>query len=189
MNKPDQASGVKTWELVAWVVVGALLTIPWVAMQFTDAIAWTASDFAIAGALLVGGLLLFRQLHSVTSNRAHRAGLAVAIVGAILLAWVNAAVGIIGSENNDANFVYSGILALGTLGALVSRFRPSGMFMTMSAVAAAQVIAGVAALVGDMGTDGANWPQDVIGLTAFFTALWIAAALLFRSASRTGDQI
>jgi hypothetical protein len=44
--------------IAAWVGAGALLLVPLIAMAFTDAVRWTASDFIFAGALGATALAL-----------------------------------------------------------------------------------------------------------------------------------
>jgi hypothetical protein len=39
----------------------------------------------------------------------------------MFLVWMNLAVGIIGSEDNPANLMFGGVLALGILGAFIAR--------------------------------------------------------------------
>ena len=47
------------WRIAAWAAAALILLLPLVAMQFTEEVRWTASDFAAAAALLGGGALLF----------------------------------------------------------------------------------------------------------------------------------
>jgi hypothetical protein len=58
----------------------------------------------------------------MTDNRAYRAAVGVAIAAAFILVWMNLAVGIIGSEDNPANLMYGGVLAIGIIGAVIARF-------------------------------------------------------------------
>jgi thiazole synthase ThiGH ThiG subunit len=60
---------------------------------------------------------------------------ALALVAAMLLVWVNLAVGIIGSEDNPANIMYLGVHAVLILGALLALFRPQGMARALFATA------------------------------------------------------
>ena len=55
-----------------------------------------------------------------------------------MLVWINLAVGIIGSEDNPANLMYGGVLAVGVAGAVAARFRPGGMARALAATALAQ---------------------------------------------------
>ena len=45
----------KALRMLGWSAVALILLAPAVAMQFTDGVNWTASDFVLAGALLIGG--------------------------------------------------------------------------------------------------------------------------------------
>jgi hypothetical protein len=49
-------------------------------------------------------------------------------VAAFILIWMNLAVGIIGSEDNPANLMYGGVLAVAIVGAFMVRFRPMAPF-------------------------------------------------------------
>jgi hypothetical protein len=163
---------------IALVTVSILL-VPLVAMQFTHEVAWTPIDFVVAGALLLGTGLLFELAASRVSSLAYRAAVAVALAGALALVWINLAVGIIGSENNPANLMYLAVLAVGSVGALVARFRPQGMARALVAMALAQALVGVIAVVARL--------EATPALDGVFVALWIASALLFRRASATGS--
>jgi hypothetical protein len=92
-------------------------------------------------------------------------------------------VGIIGSEDNPANLMYFGLLAIGAVGALVVRFRPPGMARVMLAVAMVQLLIAATALVAGLGSEGANWPQVIIVLNGFFALVWLVSGLLFRKAA------
>jgi hypothetical protein len=153
-------------------------------MLVTDDVAWDAKDFAVFGAMLLAACGTFELAARTTENRAYRAAVGIAIVTAFLLVWMNLAVGIIGSEANPANLIYGGVLAVGIVGALASRCHPHGMARTLAVMALVQTAAGVFAVVARLGSTGADWPAAVVILTAFFAALWLASAWLFRRAAR-----
>lgn len=75
----------------------ALLSLPAVAMFFTDEVKWGPGDFLVAAVLLGGtGLLLeFAVMRLPTLKRRVLAGGAVVL--ALLFVWVELAVGIVGS--------------------------------------------------------------------------------------------
>ncbi len=74
-----------------------ILLIPLVAMQFTNEVKWTLFDFVVAGTLLFGtGLMIELVLRKVKQTR-HRILLCGAIILALLLVWVELAVGIFGT--------------------------------------------------------------------------------------------
>ncbi len=79
------------------VVAALILLVPLVAMRFSDDVDWGAADFAIVGVLLVGAGLVFELGVRRVGNPTHRAILGLGLVGAVLLAWVELAVGIFGT--------------------------------------------------------------------------------------------
>jgi hypothetical protein len=166
-----------------WAFAALVLLLPLVAMRFTDAVVWDGTDFAVAGAMLLSACGAY-ELAARTGNRAYQAAVALAAVAALILVWMNFAVGVIGSEDDPANLMYGGVLAVGLLGAVIARFRPRGMAYALCATALAQALAGAVALVAGWGAAGANWPGVVVVLTGFFTALWLVSASLFRKAAR-----
>jgi hypothetical protein len=89
---------------------------------------------------------------------------------------MNLAVGIIGSEENPANLMYGGVLAVGIMGAVLARFQPHGMARALVGTALAQALVAVIAL-------SAGWGSALI-LTGIFVALWLTSAQLFRKAAR-----
>ncbi|WP_343632852.1 hypothetical protein [Fluviicola sp.] len=78
-------------------IVGVLLLIPFVAMQFTNEVNWSGSDFLIMGILLsVSGLVCELILRKV-KKRENRIILCLAVLGMFLLVWMELAVGIFGT--------------------------------------------------------------------------------------------
>jgi len=119
------------------------------------------------------------------NGTAYRSAIGLGVLAALLLFWVNGAVGIIGSENNDANMMYAGVIAIAFVGGIIARFEPNGMKWVMLTAAMAQVLVAVIALVAQWGVSGPIWPNDVIGATVIFVALWLGSAWLFRRAAQT----
>ena len=160
-----------------------ILLLPLLAMQLTDEVVWDLADFAVAGVLLFGAGLTYELIARKAGHIAHRAAVGVAVAAALLLVWINLAVGIIGNEGNLANLMYIGVLAVGIIGALIARFQPHGMARALFATALAQMLVAVIALAARLGTSGPVWPRDVLIATGFFATLWLGSALLFRRAS------
>lgn len=77
--------------------VGLLLLIPFVAMQFTDEVKWTRFDFLIAGGLLLGTGLLCELVLRKVSKLQTRIAICGAILAALVLIWLELAVGIFGT--------------------------------------------------------------------------------------------
>jgi len=173
------------WRLGGWAVVTALvLMVPLVAMRFSSEVNWTRFDFVFAAVLIFGSGAAFELLTRRSGGVAYRAGAGFAILAAFLLVWVNGAVGIIGSEDNQANLLFLGVPAIALLGALATSLRAAGMAAAMLATGVAQVAIGATAVLAGWGADGPIWPRDVIGATAMFAALWLLSAGLFRKAAR-----
>ena len=121
----------------------------------------------------------------ISERIAYRAAVAVTVVAGFLLIWVNLAVGIIGSEDNPANLIYLSILAIGIIGAVISRLRPLGMARTMFTTAIAQMLVPVILLIFWRSyLEESPGIVGVFGLNAFFAVLFVISALLFRSAAR-----
>ncbi|TVZ59894.1 hypothetical protein NA63_2436 [Flavobacteriaceae bacterium MAR_2010_105] len=79
------------------LAVPALLLIPFIAMQFSDEVAWSGFDFVVMGILLlVTGLLCELVLRKVTKTN-HRILMCLGILLLFLLLWAEMAVGIFGS--------------------------------------------------------------------------------------------
>ncbi len=152
-------------------------------MQFTDEVVWDLADFAVAGVLLFGAGLTYELIARKPGNIAYRVAVGVAVAAALLLVWMNLAVGIIGNEENPAHLMYIGVLAVGIIGALIARFQPHGMARALFATAAVQVLVAVIALIADFGASGPIWPRDILVATGFLAALWVGSSLLFRRAS------
>lgn len=77
--------------------VAVLLCIPLVAMQFTNEVNWTLSDFVIAGGLLLGTGLLIETVARNIKNKKIRIGITGAILIVLALVWAELAVGIFGT--------------------------------------------------------------------------------------------
>lgn len=171
------------------LVTGLILLLPLIAMQFTDEVNWNLSDFLIAGVLLFSSGFIYELAAKKTGNTAYKFAVGLAIGTAVLLFWVNAAVGIIGNENNEVNLMFVVVLIIVSIGSILVRFQPGGMARIMLATAAAQALVGIIALLGDWGSTAPIWPLDVLLLTLFFTSLWFASACLFRIAGREQPSI
>lgn len=171
------------WRIAPWVIATLILLLPLVAMQFTDEVVWDEADFAVIAAMLFGASGAYGLAARMTGNIAYRAAVGVAVVAAFILIWINLAVGIIGSEDNPANLMYFGVLAVGIVGAAIARFQPHGMAPALFATALAQALVAVIALIFGLGYP-ASGPGEILALSGFFAALWLISAWLFRIAAR-----
>lgn len=159
-----------------------LLLVPLVGNIVSNEWVWDLFNFAVAGFLLFGIGLLYELAARKGGNTSYRAAAAVALVAALLLIWINLAVGLIGNENNPANLMYFGVVAIGFIGAGIARFQPRGMAYALFATALAQALVPVIAIIiwrppVTMGM------VKVLVLNTFFVMLFAGSAFLFRHAS------
>lgn len=173
------------------LVTGLLLLIPLIAMQFTDEVNWTLSDFIFMGILVFGTGLTYKLITRKLGKITYKIALGIALATAFLLVWVNGAVGIIGNEGNPANLMYIGVLAVGIIGSLFARFQPKGMARTLFAAALAQALVPAIALIiwpPQVVSWGAAGVFGVFALNAFFIMLFVLSALIFRHATDEEPQ-
>ena len=176
------------------VGTGLLLLIPLVLTLLGDGVDgqgwnWKLDDFIFAFVLLFGAGLTYELVARRSDNLTYRIAVGIAVVSGLLLVWVNAAVGIIGKPGGP-NLMYFGVLAVGFIGALIARFRPHGMARALFAMAIAQMLVPVIALVTANPQITMEPPGvvGVFGLNAFFAMLFVGSALLFRRASTTNSK-
>lgn len=167
------------WRTLAALGATALVSVL-VAKQFIGEGGWVDS-VAQVSALLVGLGIAFEVATTRSGRAAYRAGIAMALAGTIGLVVANGAVGIIGSENDPINRWYLLVLAVGAVGALVARLRPSGMARTMVAAAVAQGSIAAIALIGGLGGPGSD-PVEILAVNGAFVAVFSGSALLFTRA-------
>jgi len=80
--------------MLGWGAVALVMTAPLVAMQFTEEVNWTASDFVFAGVLLIGGGALVELMAWRVRSPVIRIGFSLFIVAVVALIWIEGAVGI-----------------------------------------------------------------------------------------------
>ena len=88
---------MKDKRLILIVLTSAIiLLIPLIAMQFTDEVNWTPSDFVVAGALLLGTGLMCELVMRKVKKIKYRIAICVALLVVLLLIWAELAVSIFG---------------------------------------------------------------------------------------------
>ncbi len=171
----------------ALLISTALLIVPITAPFFVDGWLWTGFDYIFAWVLF--SLVSLAITFVIKSEKAtlYKLAASLAVVTIFLLVWINAAVGLIGDGDLDSpNALYFGVLAVGFILAVISRFKPQGMSRALLTMALAQFLVPVIVLL--------IWPPPVISwapgvvqvfcLNAVFVLLWVTSAILFRRASR-----
>lgn len=82
---------------VILVIMGILLLIPLIAMQFTTEVQWDVSDFVVMGGLLLATGFLCDLVMRKTRKVRMRIFLCLIIILVFMLLWAEMAVGIFGS--------------------------------------------------------------------------------------------
>ena len=118
-----------------WGGAALLLSLPAIAMLFTDEVNWDGTDFIVMGALLAFACGVYEVGARLSGSRAYRAGFALSIVTGFLMVWINLAVGIVGSEDNPVNLLFFAILLVGAIAAPLGRFTPRNIALTHSGTA------------------------------------------------------
>lgn len=89
---------MKNKRLVLIILTSILiLLIPLIAMQFTDEVNWTLSDFVVAGALLLSTGLLCELAIRKISQKGIKIAVCITLLVILLLMWAQLAVGIFGN--------------------------------------------------------------------------------------------
>jgi len=158
-----------------------MLLLALVAKQFVGEPTWI-DNLAQIGALLVGVGFVCELVSRKRGRDAYKAAVGLALGSTLLLGWVNGAVGIIGSEDNEANILYGGVIIVGAIGAMIARFKPEGMARALFVTALAQTSVAVIALVGRMGSPYSG-PVEIVTINGFFVALFLGSAVLFSKAA------
>lgn len=175
---------LKSTIIVTIITIG-LLVIPFVAMQFSTEVDWSIGDFIIAGFLLFGTGFTYVLLTTKVNNGRYKAGIAVGLFAGFLLIWANLAVGIIGSEDNPVNTIYFGVIGIGIVGAVMSRFKSRGLSLTMFAVSLILFLIAVIVLLFAW-TQNADFTIRKImtysGIHGLFIMLFFISGVLFRQA-------
>ena len=167
--------------IITAIIASIILLIPLLAMQFTDEIVWSVFDFTAAWTLLFCAGLAYTLISRKMKNKSYRIAVAVAVITSLVIMWANLAVGIIGTEDNSANWMFVGVLGVGAIGTIISRFKPFGMSLTLFATALTHALVILIALIAKLG-DQNNGPIEILIPNLFFIALWIGSAWLFRNA-------
>ena len=179
------AQRMSPWRIAAWGAAALLLLLPLIAMQFTDEVNWSASDFVFAGVLFFGSLGAYEITARKPGSVAYRAGVGLAIAAVLLLLWGNGAVSI---TDSAADMMYYGVAALGVVGVVIALRRPGGGALAMIAAALALVAAGVVTLAAGAVPNPYVSAFELTGITGFYIALFAGAAWLLWEAAQEGPR-
>ncbi|WP_445383085.1 hypothetical protein [Robiginitalea sp. IMCC43444] len=178
---------INSKRIISWMAfILAALSIPLLAMQFTEEVQWSVSDFLIMGGVLALMAFAYEFISRKSKHRLFRIACTIGLAGAFLLFWVNAAVGIIGSENQDVNLLFAGVLLIGLSGAAISGLKPLGMRNTLYAMAAAQMLIPVIGLMIWPPSE-ISWSPGILGVfvfSGFFAFLFAVSGRLFHKVAK-----
>ena len=90
ISAPTQSSNILRLALIVMV----LLSIPLIAMQFTDDVNWTASDFVVMGTLLFATGLVYELGIKRVRNKDRRFYVTIGLILGFTYIWAELAVGI-----------------------------------------------------------------------------------------------
>ncbi len=120
----------------------------------------------------------------MTGNTAYKSAVGLALATPFLLVWMIGAVGVLGREGDSADLMYTGVLAVGIIGAIIARFQPRGIARALFATALAQALVAVIALIAGMHQAPYSSVGEILSFNGFFVALFLGSAWLFRKAAR-----
>ena len=177
-------AGTPCWRGMRWVVWGGaavLLSLPSIAMQFTSEVNWTASDFVFMGVMLGAVCIAFELALRVARSSFYMLGAGLAAATAFLVTWSNLAVGIIGNEDNPANLMFFGVLAVALIGTLLAHLKPRGMAYAMMVTALAQAATVIATFMLED-------QLRVSIIVSVFTGMWLLSSLMFGKAAESASS-
>jgi len=156
-----------------------VLLIPLIAMQFSNEVNWDFLDFIIAGVLLSATGVGYIFISRLSDQIMYRIALGIALLSTLFLVWVNGAVGLVGSENNDFNLLYFGVVLILIIGAFISRFRTKGMAIALFVTAVAQTSTILVAILIGQHHNAESSVIEIILVNVFFVTLFSISGGLF----------
>ena len=75
------------------LITGLVLLIPLVAMQYTEEVNWTGSDFVFMGILLFGSGLVYELITRNMDSRQNKVLVGIIVSAIMLFVWVGGATG------------------------------------------------------------------------------------------------
>jgi hypothetical protein len=182
MEGVQQVEGRNLWRMLIWGGAAVLFVLPGIAMQLTNEVVWTASDFVVWGAmLLVASTAAEVALRKAANFTSLVAGM-VAVAAGFFTVWANLAVGIIGNEADPHNVPFLLVPVVAIVGAFLAGLKPKGMVLAMIAVATFQLAAALFA-ISDGRVDQGSRQNEIIFATVIMPGLWLLSAGLYKKAS------
>lgn len=123
---------------------------------------------------------------TLSNKTAYRLAIAGSLLAVIFLVWLSLGVGIIGADGDPANLMYFVVVAIGVIGAIITRLKSSGMARVLLAMAYVQALITAIAMFAKLGLPYSG-PLEILLLNGFFVVAFVVAAWLFRRAA-SGQQ-
>ena len=123
---------------------------------------------------------------TLSNKTAYLLAIAGSLLVVIFLVWLSLGVGIIGADGDPANLMYFVVVAIGVIGAIITRLKSSGMARVLLAMAYVQALITAIAMFAKLGLPYSG-PLEILMLNGFFVVAFVVAAWLFRRAA-SGQQ-
>ncbi len=111
-------------------------------------------------------------------RRAHRMGVAVALVTSLLTVWTT----IVRDDGSGMTFFL--LIMAAAVGGFAARFQPAGLARAMLGVAVMQGLLGIAIATAPSTASLPDSGLRVLAFCGFFAALWLIAAALFLTSAK-----
>jgi hypothetical protein len=121
------------------------------------------------------------------ASTAYRLAAGLGITGAVMLVWLVMGVGVLGADGDDVDRIFTGVLAVGFIGALLSR-SARGLANAMFAMAAAQALVMGMAFNAGLHLSPVSSVYELVGVNGIFIAMFAASGLLFWLSARKASQ-
>ncbi|MCW5959422.1 MAG: hypothetical protein KIS76_04615 [Pyrinomonadaceae bacterium] len=79
------------------ITAALLLSVPLVAMRFTNEVNWSLADFVVAGILLFGTGLICEFILRTVKTTTSRIAICAGVLALLVLVWIELAVGLFGT--------------------------------------------------------------------------------------------
>jgi len=114
-----------------------------------------------------------------SNKTAYRLAIAGSLLSVIFLVWLSLGVGIIGADGDPANLMYFVVVAIGVIGAIITRLNSSGMARVLLVMAYVQALIAAIAMIAKLGLPYSG-PLEILLLNGLFVVAFVVSAWLFR---------
>ncbi len=165
--------------------VGAFLIImiPLIAMQFTNEVVWTMSDFIIGWTILFSIGFAFQAIGRRAKNSSYKFATGIAAFTTLFVIWSNLAVGIIGNEDNPLNLMYFGVVLLMVFGSYIAQLKAKAMSRVLFASAVLHALVSIIGLSIFSTQNPGYTIVNVAILNVVLVTMWAVSGLLYGKAS------